>query len=334
VEDILKKLKLNFSFVSDYEGMVGIDKHAKEIESLLNVESAGVRIVGIWGMGGIGKTTIASAIYYKLATQFSSSSIILNVQQEIERFGLQNIQNKYLSELLEENNMSSRLSLSNVRRLKRTKALLVLDDVNNSAQLKDLIGMRWNYAPGSRIIVTSRDMQVLKNVDADAIYEVKEMNFHESLRLFCLNAFKQNYPVEDYVDLSEKILNYAKGVPLALKVLGFLLCGRTKEAWESQLQKLDKLPENDIFKVLKLSYEGLDEEQKDIFLDIACFYRGHLENVVAQTLDICGFSAHIGMEVLKDRALISISEGRIVMHDLIQEMGHEIIRQQCAWSAR
>jgi hypothetical protein len=80
---------------------------------------------------------------------------------------------------------------------------------------------------------------------------------------------------------------------------------------------------------LKLSYEGLDEEQKDIFLDIACFYRGHLENVVAQTLDICGFSAHIGMEVLKDRALISISEGRIVMHDLIQEMGHEIIRQQC-----
>jgi hypothetical protein len=104
---------------------------------------------------------------------------------------------------------------------------------------------------------------------------------------------------------------------------------KTKKAWESQLQKLDKLPENDIFKVLKLSYEGLDEEQKDIFLDIACFYRGHLENVVAQTLDSCGFSAHIGMDVLKDRCLISISEGRIVMHDLIQEMGHEIVRKQC-----
>jgi hypothetical protein len=328
-KDILRKLQLNCSIVSDYKGMIGIDKHIEQIQSLLHIESEVVQIVGIWGMGGIGKTTIATAIYKKLATQFSSSSIILNVQQEMERFGLHHVRSKYISELLGDDNRSSGLCFSYDRRLELTRVLLVLDDVNNSAELKDLIGIRCNYAPGSRIIVTSRDMQVLKNVDADGIYEVKEMNFHESLRLFCLNAFKQNYPVEDYADLTEKILNYAKGVPLALKVLGFLLCGRTKEAWESQLRKLDKLPENDIFKVLKLSYEGLDEEQKDIFLDIACFYRGHLENVVAQTLDSCGFSAHIGMDVLKDRCLISISEGRIVMHDLIQEMGHEIVRKEC-----
>jgi hypothetical protein len=54
-----------------------------------------------------------------------------------------------------------------------------------------------------------------------------------------------------------------------------------------------------------------------------------LENVVAQTLDCCGFSAHIGMEVLKDRCLISISEGRILMDDLIYEMGQGIVRQEC-----
>jgi hypothetical protein len=280
-------------------------------------------------MGGIGKTTIARAIYHKLAAQFSSSSIILNVQQEIERFGLHHIQSKYISELLGDDNRSSRLSFSYDQRLKWTEDLLLLDDVNNSNQLRDLIGTRSNFGMGSRIIVTSRDMQVLKNVNADAIYEVKEMNFHESLRLFCLNAFNQMYPFEEYAGLSVKILNYAKGVPLALKVLGFLLCGRTKGAWVSQLQKLDKLPENDIFKVFKLSYEGLDEEQKGIFLDIACFYRGHSENVVVQTLDSCGFSAHIGMDVLKDRCLISISNGRIVMHDLIQEMGRELVRQEC-----
>lgn len=138
-------------------------------------------------MGGIGKTTIASAIYRKLATQFSFNSIILNVQQEIERFGLHHIQSKYRFELLGENNTSSGLCLSFDQRLKWTKALLVLDDVNNSDQLRDLIGKLSKFAPGSRIIVTSRDMQVLKNVKADGIYEVKEMNFHESLRLFCLD---------------------------------------------------------------------------------------------------------------------------------------------------
>jgi hypothetical protein len=277
-------------------------------------------------MGGIGKTTIATAIYHKLANQFSSGSIVLNVQQEIERFGLNHTRSKYISELLGENHTPSILSH---RRLKGTKVLLVLDDVTNSDQLNDLIGTYCSFGEGSRIIVTTRDKQVLKNVDADGIHEVKGMNFQESLRLFCLKAFKQNYPIEDYVGFTEKILNYAEGVPLALKVLGSSLYGRTKEVWESQLKKLKKSGMNDILEVLKLSYDGLDENEMDIFLDIACFYRGHLENVVTQTLDSCGFSAHIGMDVLKDRCLISISEGRIMMHDLIQEMGHEIVRQQC-----
>ena len=63
-------------------------------------------------------------------------------------------------------------------------------------------------------------MQVLKNAEADEIYEVKEMNFQDSLQLFSLNAFEENYPTQTHVDLSEKVLNYAKGIPLALKVLG------------------------------------------------------------------------------------------------------------------
>jgi hypothetical protein len=130
------------------------------------------------------------------------------------------------------------------------------------------------------------------------------------------------------VSLTKKVLDYAKGLPLALKVLGSLLYGRTKEAWESELQKLKKLPNLKIFRLLKLSYDGLEDDQKDIFLDIACFYRGEPEKVVKQKLDWCGFSARIGMDVLEDKCLISISEGRVWMHNLIQEMGYEIVRLQ------
>lgn len=80
--------------------------------------------------------------------------------------------------------------------------------------------------------------------------------------------------------LSEKVLNCAKGIPLALKVSGFSLQNRTEEEWESALEKLKKHTEGEIFGALKLSYDGLDDEQKDIFLDIACFCRGHDMNTV------------------------------------------------------
>ncbi|GAU19772.1 hypothetical protein TSUD_78980 [Trifolium subterraneum] len=326
VKDIVKKLNHSVTCVSsDYEGMTGIDNHIENIQSLLLLESPNVRIIGIWGMGGIGKTTIANAIFEKFATHFSSRSIVLNVQQEIERAGPDHVKSKYLSKLLGEDISSS----ENNPRLKRTKVLLVFDDVKDSDQLKDLIGTHSNFGQGSRIIVTSRDRQVLENANAHEIYQVREMDDQVSLQLFCLFAFKQNHPKESFVSLTEKVLDYAKGLPLALKVLGSLLYGRTKEAWESELQKLRKLPDLNIFRLLKLSYDGLDEEQKDIFLDIACFHRGQYKKDVTLALDSCGFSAYIGMNVLKDRSLISISEyGEVWMHDLIQEMGHEIVRLQ------
>jgi hypothetical protein len=156
------------------------------------------------------------------------------------------------------------------------KVLLVLDDVKDSDQLEDLIGTHSNFGQGSRIIVNNRDKQVLKikNANADEIYQVKEMDYQDSLQLFCLFAFKGEHPIEPYASLSEKVLDYAKGVPIALKVLGKFLQGRKKEAWESQLQKLEKFPDPKVFTLLKLSYDGLDDDQKDIFLDIACFYKG------------------------------------------------------------
>nr|KYP61504.1 TMV resistance protein N [Cajanus cajan] len=328
VKDILSKL--NRSSICDLQGgIVGINNHIARIQNLLKLESPDIRIIGIWGMGGIGKTTIARHICHKFALQFCSSSLILNSQKEIEKHGVEHTRNKYSSELLEEEEHTSSGSRFLIKRLKRAKVLLIVDDVNNSDHLKDLIGGHDNFGPGSRIIVTSRDVQVLKNAEADEIYEVKEMDFQDSLKLFSLNAFKQNHPIETYMELSIKVLNYAKGIPLALKVLGSFLYGRTKEAWESALQKLKMSPKPEIFNVLKLSYDGLDEQQKDVFLDIACFYRGHEEIVVAEMLDSCGFCADIEMDVLKDRCLISILEGRIVMHDLIQEMGQKVVREQC-----
>ncbi|BAU03413.1 hypothetical protein VIGAN_UM101100 [Vigna angularis var. angularis] len=293
----------------------------------MHFESSDIRIIGICGMGGIGKTTISQQIHHILAMQFDSRSLVLDTQKKIERDGIDTVREKYMSELLNE---VPSPSLYYSERLKRMRNLIILDDVTDSVQLKQLLRRRDSFGQGSRIIITSRDKQVLKNAGADDIYEVKELNDLDSLKLFILHAFKQNSSHEaTYKDLTEEVLRYAKGIPLVLQILGSLLYGRTREAWESQLQKLKKCQDLNIFIVLKLSYDGLDEEQKNIFLDIACFYRGHEESVVVERLDDCGFSSKIEMDILKDRGLISIVDGRIEMHDLIQEMGQEIVRKEC-----
>ena len=188
MEDILGKL--NRYSISYDQGIIGIEKHIEGIQSLLHPESLDVRIIGICGMGGIGKSTICDQIYHKLALQFDSRSLVLDVQEKIQRDGIDNIITKSLSELLkEEIKKSSDLSYCN-ERLKRTKVLLILDDDTDSALLKKLIGGSDRFGLGSRIIITSRDKQLLKNARANDIYEVKELNFDDSQKLFSLLAFK------------------------------------------------------------------------------------------------------------------------------------------------
>ncbi|XP_057437147.1 disease resistance protein RPV1-like isoform X2 [Lotus japonicus] len=279
-------------------------------------------------MGGIGKTTLARALHNKLASKFSSSCCVLHAHKEIERVGIDSLQAKIFSELLDNEAIPSNGLDYAIERIKRARVLLILDDLKDSNQLKELVGGHDNFGQGSRIVITSRDKQALQKAEEDKIYQVTKMSDEDSLQLFNLNAFKQNPSVKTYKTLVERVLEYAQGVPLVLNVLGRLLCGKSIKVWESMLKKLQKFPHHEVFNVLKLSYDGLDDEEKDIFLEIVCFYVGELEDIALDLLDGCGFSAHIGMDVLKDRGLISISHHQIVMHDLILEMGLQIVSQQ------
>ena len=67
---------------------------------------------------------------------------------------------------------------------------------------------------------------------------------------------------------------------------------------------------------------------KEIFLDIACFFRGKTKDRVVEILEKCGFDARIGIRVLIDKSLLAIENNKLCMHDLVQEMGKEIIRQE------
>ena len=303
--------------------------HLEELKSLIKLESNDVRMIGIYGLGGIGKTTIAKAVYNNISHQFESRIFLENVRERSKDFSsLLQLQKELLNSVV----MGKNKKISSVHeginvirnRFHSKKVLLILDDVDNLKQLKFLAGEHGWFGPGSRIIITSRDQQCLNVHEVDASYEVKALNYKKSIQLFCQHAFKQNIPKSDYVDLSNHVVNYVKGLPLALEVLGSFLFNKSGSDWESALQKLKENPNIEVQNVLKISFDGLDKKEQETFLDIACFFKGWNENDVTRLVE----HGRIVIRVLSDKCLITLFGNTIRMHDLVEEMGREIVRHE------
>ncbi|KAB2636371.1 TMV resistance protein N-like [Pyrus ussuriensis x Pyrus communis] len=211
-------------------------------------------------MGGIGKTTLAKAVVKKASSNFESCCFLTDVREKSEQTGgVDRLQETLLREILKEEHFS--LESTSVRdRLSRTKPLIVFDDVNDPRQIKDLAGDHIQYGPGSRILITSRRQSVLMKTvkDNESIYQVGVLETDDALRLFHMHAFNNSSPRADYAKLSERVVDYAGG----------------KEEWEDLLKKLKKYPNKDIQNAFKVSYDRLEENEQEIFLDIACCYKG------------------------------------------------------------
>ncbi|XP_028785145.1 disease resistance protein RML1B-like [Neltuma alba] len=324
VKDILQKLEQKYP-PAEIKGLIGIEDNCIEIELLL--KDAKTKTIGIWGMGGIGKSTIAKTIFLKYSSHYDCSCFLENVREESKN-GLSELRRKFLSRLLRDDFFSDTSTSFLESRLSRMEAFVVLDDISTVEQLESLVGEPFCFGPKSKVLITTRDKHVLSK-GVDVIYKVKKLKFHQSLELFSLNAFSTSLPIVGYEKLTKTAVVYAKGIPLASKILGSYLCGRSKDEWESALRSLEKSPHEDIQKVLRLSYDGLNHEEKKIFLDIACFFKGELIKSVISLLDSFGFSGDIGIGRLHDKALIDVDHGtHVEMHDLIQEMGLQIVREE------
>ncbi|TQD98003.1 hypothetical protein C1H46_016367 [Malus baccata] len=329
VQDIFDKLIHMSSSKGD--GLVGMDSHLDEMNWRLCLGTEDVRFVGIWGMGGIGKTTIARAVYEKIACQFEAYCFLENVKEGFSRHGAVHMQEELLSRILKEKVRSlgtlDKGSKMIRERLAKKKVFLVLDDVDNIDQIEGLLGKQRSFGCGSRIIITTRDVQSLSGVDT--IYSPKSLSNKEARDLFMQYALRTRQPTGDYNHLTYHAIKYAKGLPLALKVLGAFLDNKSVREWEDVLEKIRKIPHMGIQDVLRTSFDGLDDSEKDIFLDIACFFKGMKKDYATNILDGCGFYPNSGLRVLIDRSLITISSyGTIEMHDLLEEMGWEIVRQE------
>ncbi|KAE8669330.1 hypothetical protein F3Y22_tig00112249pilonHSYRG00278 [Hibiscus syriacus] len=172
-------------------------------------------------MGGIGKTTLADAVYKEVSTTFEGCHFLQNVRGKIEKQGRESVRNEFLSILLKDKEI--RIDTPSIgypyrERLNNLRVIVVLDDVYDPEQV-DWMGVK-HFGDGSKIILTSRDRQVLKNGGATQIHKVEELNEKYSLQLFSITAFKQLNPSVDFLHLSYEFVRLAHGSPLALKILG------------------------------------------------------------------------------------------------------------------
>ncbi|XP_039155697.1 disease resistance protein RUN1-like [Eucalyptus grandis] len=314
---------------------VGVGSQVENVKPLLSMSSDDVRMIGIWGIGGVGKTTIAKAVYNSIADQFDGCSFLANVRETSNRpDGLVHLQKKLLSETLRKENFN----VLNVDqganlipdRLCCKKILLVLDDLDHGYQLNALARECAWFGKGSRIIVTTRDKHVLTSHGIDWVYEVRPLDQDEAFELLSSYTFPGNQTNDISSRHIDNILGYAKGLPLAIVVLGPFLRGRSRGEWESTLGKLAKSPIRGINSVLKTSFDALEENERDVFLDIACFFKGRKRDYVTRVLDSCGLHTLIGIQTLIERSLVTIEYDSIVqMHDLIQLMGQDVVKTEC-----
>ncbi|QHN99291.1 disease resistance protein RUN1 isoform X1 [Arachis hypogaea] len=166
--------------------IVGMHSPVQELEKLLVLDSDDdVRVVGICGMGGIGKSTLATILYEKISHQYDASCFVDDVSRIYEGYGPLGVQKQLLCQaFMEENFPTCNLSLANnliQTRLRHRKVLIVLDNVDQGIQLEKLAIKPERLGRGSRMIIVSRDEHILREYGVDDVYKVKLLNDENAL---------------------------------------------------------------------------------------------------------------------------------------------------------
>ncbi|KAF8016982.1 hypothetical protein BT93_H2243 [Corymbia citriodora subsp. variegata] len=328
-QTIFSELKKAYLVLSD--NLVSVDDHMDKIMGEIGAHTSETRIVGIHGMGGVGKTTIAKIIYNELSNKYDNCCFLSNIREKSKLKGIEYFQHQLISVILKRKWTDIRNIDEGIKtikdRLSNKKVLLLLDDVEEKDHMDALVGKRDWFGEGSKVIITTRRKDVILEVDWR--YELTGMDPDQSLQLFSKHAFRRDSPLDEYINQSKRAIQIAGGLPLALEVIGSLLSDKNKKMWDVTLKKLESVPDDKVQSKLKISYEALDKRRQYIFLEIACHFTGYHKDIVVNYWDASQPFSEEALEVLQNMSLIKIGKHKkLWMHDQLRDLGKEIVRQE------
>ncbi|CAI0421207.1 unnamed protein product [Linum tenue] len=322
------------SYKIETDELIGIESRVKEVRDLLDLDGERLKMVGIHGMGGIGKTTISKAVYNEVSSRFERSCFLEDIRETLlKNDGVVTLQNKIISSILRHDSRVGDTSegIHIIRdKVCKYKVFIVLDDVDERFEFEKILGKLQDYFFGSRFIVTTRDKRVLEFLEGCTLFEAKLMSHNDSFKLFGKHAFRMDDPPEENADLCEEFVKIAAGLPLALKVIGSFLFRKEKRIWREKLEELKERPfSNGVHEILKISYNDLTSTEKEIFLDIACFFIGKSKELPFYMWTDCKFYPESGVNNLIFKSLIKVNESNeFEMHDLIKDLGRAIVQAE------
>ncbi|KAK1596776.1 hypothetical protein QYE76_027241 [Lolium multiflorum] len=312
--------------------LVGFDKNKKTLIKLLSFKDGSpLRMIALWGMGGIGKSTLVKSVYKKEKDKFECHAWV-SVSQSYKLDDIWRDMLKGISPTFDAQKLSTEQLQGELKKILGEKRyLIILDDVWKAADLFQIKTVLAHNTLGSRVIITTRFDVVASIADDGCKMKVEALDRQDAWSLFCRKAFPraENYtcPTE-LLEEGKNIVEKCGGLPLALVAIGSIL-SLTKNSvneWKLFYNKLTfELHNNDnlshVERILNLSYKYLPSYLKSCFLYCAMFpedYKIHKNGLIRMWIAE-GFIEQSGESSLED-----VAEGYVI--ELVQRSMLQVAR--------